>query len=170
MEIGTADLLAKLRKLDRTQFVSFIAVTVPTMKQRGNPLFGRVRKITQANGAVLTQRERSRGRSWGKHAAGCPVLEHTGRDGVCRCYLDIRIVKRVDVYFDTETKRQISRDVVRRWIRNQAAPSQLRKQFLTRRDFAVESIAEIRLASQVFAVYPLWVELRKFIPERVVAC
>lgn len=52
-------LIGFLETLEGSQFVSFVARTVPEMIKRGNPFYGRVVKVSKCNGLVNSDWERA---------------------------------------------------------------------------------------------------------------
>lgn len=190
------DLETLLRQSDRSTMISFVAVTDPDMRRRGNPFcrkHGRriepcVRKVSSLGGAligcsytrIVDNRRRAQGlpvgtsklktgrpRAWGQHVGDSPLIELRSGD-TCRLYLQVIVRNRNDAFFDKRTGEEIDRQAVAEWLaeRDRGYQHQQLQNPVIVKDFALSSIARLRFRGTEYTIAPLIDELHQYVPER----
>ena len=170
--------LKRLRGVSDCRLIGLTAVTVPKMRKRDNPFFGRVLKITDAAGPIgwqykrVVNRQRTREnapadfqpqpRAWGQRLAGTPLVEHNGR-----FYLEVKVQNATSRFIDAETGEPIDRRELAPFLPARKSESGPTKKPIRLRDFAIADaasttgIAELRTNGQVWRVGAVFRRLQR---------
>lgn len=149
--------------------VTIIAETVPAMRKTGNPLVGRVTKVSRVNGmigfayanSVNNQRLRESDdaalfealpRKWGERIAGTPVVRHVGKTGVPEFYLELKVERSLGHEYRVDGM-PVPDETVECWLpkRVEGARQEVAKPVILR-DYALRSIRKITLGGVEYDV------------------
>ena len=167
----------RLNGIDQTQPVGMITVTVPDMKKRHNPFFGRVVKISHITAwincryarSVNLQRVReaqaanfrAAERAWGSKIDKRPLVEFDDQ-----YYFEVKLQARKSQIRDEQSGQVIPPETIKPFL----AP--LRKntrQRLNRevilRDFRIDHVAELRINGEVWQIRRPWNRLQKLLAK-----
>lgn len=164
-----------LRGCSRCQFVSVTAVTVPQMRKRRNPRFGRVAKISHVSGAInwryarVVNRQRAREgkrqtfeavpRVWGTRLRQCPLVRHEAA-----LYLEVKVQNRRERFIDTEQLVEIPPEQLTDFLpTKRPAGRQDLSQSIELRDYRLDNIGELKIAGEVWAVRPMSEQLHSYL-------
>lgn len=173
MQVTRDELKQILARHRGASAVSLYARTVPEMRKKNNPFHGRVAKLSRVVGMIgfrysaSVNRQRAREgrptdrdgavpwfvaepRKWGKPWGKSPLIEHLGR-----FYLEVKVNRgqsQVE-YEEAETGRKITHTQLAPYLRKR---SRSKKQGVENevllRDYALESIVQLRMGGDVFDV------------------
>jgi hypothetical protein len=164
-KIAVAKLSEVLKRIRGATAVSLVVETSPELiKPKSNPLFGRLTKLSYLNGmigfnyesSVNRQQGREGGdmdfeampRKWGTRIAGSPFVEYKGK-----LYLETKVQKVYGTKYILDGK-EVTKDEIKKWLRPK--PEEGARQGVENpvvlRDFSLESIREIRVDGEVFAL------------------
>jgi len=178
--ITVEELKDLLRRTTRTQIVSLTTVTNPAMRKSGNP-FPNARKVSIATGiicwrysrAVNNQRVRedktpdfkALKRQWGRKLKRNPLVSLRKKGSGVHHYLDLKLERRTELFFDAETKKKITKDQLLPWLQKRAPQWRqgLWKEVVLR-DFALPNIAEISVNGEQYRIAPAIDEVQSYIP------
>jgi hypothetical protein len=167
----------RLNGIDRLQPVGMITVTVPKMKKRSNPFFGRVLKISYITAfincrysrTVNLQRVReaqpanfrARERAWGSKLEKRPLVEHDDQ-----YYFEVKLQARKSQLRLTETGEVIPPETIKPFIAPlKKNPRQRLNREVILRDFRVDHVAELRINGEVWRVRRPWNQLQKLLAK-----
>lgn len=143
--------------------VTIVAETVPAMRKTGNPLVGRVTKVSRVNGmigfiyanSVNNQRRREQEedavlfqafpRKWGERLTGTPVVRHVGKTGVPEFYLELKVERSLGHEYRVDGL-PVDAETVECWLpkRTEGARQEVERPVILR-DYALRSIRKITL-------------------------
>jgi hypothetical protein len=178
--ITVEELKELLKKTGRTQFISLTTITTPNMRKRGNP-FPNARKLSLCVGAINWRYSRSvnrqriredktpdfiaKTRQWGRKLKRNPLVSLRKKKQGMSYYLDLKLERRTELFFDSETRRKITKDELLPWL---ISPSPQRRQGLFKevilRDFSLTNIAEISVNGEQYRIAPAIDEVQLYIP------
>jgi hypothetical protein len=179
--ITQSELEALFFATDKTQFVSFVSVTDPSMRKRENP-YSKARKVSLVVGVVnwtyskTVNRQRGREqkvmnfraleRKWGTRVKGTPLVSHVVADqGETRLYLEVKVERRTFLYFDSETRERIDEAAIEPFLKDpDPNPRQDLDREIVLRDYRLISIAELTLGGEQYRIAPAADELLTYIP------
>lgn len=164
---------SRLFGLSKATAVGMTAVTVPEMRAKENPFFGRVVKVSRVNGFInwryarTVNRQRTREdktpdfaavpRSWGHRVKGTPLVALVTAEGQTLLYLEIKVQMRSTDFRDRVTGELIGlRDVKPYLIPPAKAVRQQIDRDIVLRDFRLDHIAELRIDAQAWRVRKCW--------------
>jgi hypothetical protein len=158
-------LIETLKAIRGTTFVTFVAETTPTLRKKGNPLAGRVTKLSRVNGVVgfdyesAVNRQRFREghpdtftaapRKWGQRIAGTPIVSH--KDTL---YLEVKVEKVLSTTYLVDGREATPEEmaVIQAFLPERAGnPNQEVDREVVLRDYAIESLREITLRGEKIA-------------------
>ncbi len=181
MKTITVDELKELlKKTSRTQFVSLTTITTPNMRKTGNP-FPKARKLSLCVGAINWRYSRSVNkqrvredktpdftalqRQWGRKLKRNPLVSLRKKKQGMSYYLDLKLERRTELFFDSETKQKITKDQLLPWLvkpRPQWRQNLFKEVIL--RDFSLSNIAEISVNGEQYRIAPAIDEVQLYIP------
>ena len=167
----------RLNGIDRSQPVGMITVTVPDMKKRSNPYFGRVVKISHITCWINTRYSRSvnlqrireaksadfraRERAWGSKIEKRPLVEHDDQ-----YYFEVKLQTRKSQLRLVETGEVIPPETIKPFLAPlKKNPRQRLNREVILRDFRVDHVAELRINGEVWRVRRPWNQLQKLLAK-----
>lgn len=181
MKTITVDELKELlKKTSKTQFISLTTITTPSMRKRGNP-FPAARKLSLCVGTINWRYSRSVNRQrvredktpdfqalhrqWGRKLKRNPLVSLRKKKQGMSYYLDLKLERRTELFFDSETKQKITKDQLLPWL---VKPKPQWRQGLFKevilRDFSLSNIAEISVNGEQYRIAPAIDEVQLYIP------
>lgn len=177
--ISQRELEALFFATDKTQFVSFVAVTSPAMRKRENP-HPDARKVSWVNGVLnftyskTVNRQRGREqkrmdftaleRKWGMRVKNTPLVSHCTVEGESRLYLEVKVERRRWLYFDPKTNTQINEDVLAPFLREpEDNPRQQLDVEVIMRDYRLTNIAALNMGGEEYLIAPAADELHTYL-------
>lgn len=165
MIISLQQLQDSLSRLTPATIISFLAETEVPLKKDGNPLYGKVKKISRVNGviggwnytkAVNNQRKKEDKptdfqafpRKWGNRILQSALVQHKEK-----CYLEVKVQSsNIVKFFNKETGEEIASEHVVPFYREQSKSRQEVDKEIVLRDYALISIKEIYWAGQTYKI------------------
>ena len=167
----------RLNGIEGSQPVGMITLTIPDMKKRSNPFFGRVIKISHITAFINCRYSRSvnlqrireaqsadfraRERAWGSKIEKRPLVEHDDQ-----YYFEVKLQARKSQLRLIETGEVIPPEAIKPFI---SPVKKNRRQRLNRevilRDFRIDHVAELRIGGQVWRVRRPWNQLQKLLAK-----
>lgn len=168
-KVTKQQLIDSLKGLKGSRLVTIVTQTQPTLVANhpltgeANPYKGKVFKVATTNGVINWSYERSVNRQraregsepdfeayprkWGERLAGTPLVEHKGKT-----YVELKVEKSVDYdYFDLDGK-PVDADLIKPYLRPPGKSRQEVAKEVICRDYAVDSILELRVDGQQYQI------------------
>lgn len=166
--VSIPELRAIISARPGAQFISILARVDARLKKTDNP-FGKVFKTSQVNGVIgfryasAVNKQRAREfdpadgfefetfeplpRKWGQRVGA--FVEHNGKT-----YLEMKVEKSTVVKYETEDGREVTAAEIAPWLPkvSSSADHQEVEQQVILRDYAMESIVEMKVGGEVYAV------------------
>jgi hypothetical protein len=154
-----------------------ITITVPAMRKKKNPFFGRVVKISHITAFIncrysrsvnlqRTREEKSADfkalqRAWGSKMEKRPLVEYDDQ-----YYFEVKLQTRKSQIRDIETGEIIPPETLKPYLAPlKKNPRQRLNREVILRDFRVDHVAELRINGEVWRVRRPWNQLQKLIAK-----
>jgi len=156
------ELQRQLAQVPESQAVGLTAIHQPEMRQRKNPLRGKVLKRSRVNGfinfryqtTVRKQQKRetvpadfvAAPRKWGQRVWGCRLVLHVADE--LQLYLEVKIERVERLYFDAMTFEPIDEKLIAPFLKKKRLNRQRLNKPVELRDYRLDHVAELRLAGE----------------------
>ena len=177
--VNSTEIIEKLGARKGAQLITITTKTIPTFRVtndegQANPFTGRtlkdtnIHKIARTNGMInwnyanSVNRQRGREntvedfkpepRKWGTRLNGLPFVVYTNKKDETKLYLEMKVERSVDYWYEDDKGNTIDKDLVNSFLRKRSASRQGVKKEVIIRDYDFGNIIAIAMAGDTFVI------------------